>query len=162
MMDRSPPGSPPASNMRHDRMASASPPPHREAHLSKRDKRRTMLQERLAEMTAQFTHTRDQHYREQLQALQLDMNLIMEADCYTDVPIVSDPAGVDQLVRQGMAKMKNVGPSPPPGAGRLYAKWAKGINDNIEERDANMVIHKVRIVACNDDGVGTNRFAEEL
>lgn len=71
------------------------------------------------------------------------MNLIMEADCYSDVPIISDPAGIDQLVMVGMSKMKNVGPNPPPGAGRLYARWAKGINDNVEERDANLVIHKV-------------------
>lgn len=72
------------------------------------------------------------------------MNLIMEADCFSDVPVVSNPAGIDDLVRTSMAKMKNVGPNPPPGAGRLYAKWAKGINDNIEARDARMVTHKVR------------------
>lgn len=143
-MDRSDPGSPPLGSMRHDQNASNSPPPHREAHLSKRDKRRTMLAERLEQMTAQFSSQRDSHYREQLQALQIDMNLIMEADCFSDVPVVSNPAGIDDLVRTSMAKMKNVGPNPPPGAGRLYAKWAKGINDNIEARDARMVTHKVR------------------
>lgn len=72
------------------------------------------------------------------------MNLIMEADCFSDDPVVSDPVGIDALVRAGMAKMKTIGPNPPPGAGRLYAKWAKGINDNIEERDANLVMHRVR------------------
>jgi hypothetical protein len=108
-----------------------------------------MLAERLAEMTAQFSSNRDIHYREQLQALQIDMNLIMEADAIIGKePLVNDPAGVDALVRENMAKtgMKSAGGNPPPRAGRIYADFAKGINDVMEERDANLATHKVCFV----------------
>ena len=102
-----------------------------------------MLAERLEQMTTAFSSNRDVHYREQLQAIQIDMNLIMEANPFTQVPVVADPAGIDDLVKAQMAKMKNVGPNPPPRAGRMYADWAQSINDGLEEKDAALARHQV-------------------
>ena len=54
---------------------------------SKRDKRRNMLAEKLADMMASFSDNRDSHYRAQLAAIQADINLIMKADPYQNQPL---------------------------------------------------------------------------
>lgn len=112
--------------------------------LSKRDKRRTMLADRLGEITKQFSQNRDLHYREQLQAIQIDMNLIMEADAYGKEPLKDQPDEIDTLVQDSIRSIrKSLGPIPPQRAGRLYADFAKEVNDAMEERDAALTIHKV-------------------
>jgi hypothetical protein len=131
---------------RIDRQRSNSPLP--EQQLSKRDKRRTNLANRLAEITAQFSDNRDVHYRNQLQALQIDMNLIMEADAHGDVHLPDSAEAIDNLVRDNLQKnlMKSIGINVPMRAGRVYADFAKEVNDAIEERDAVLAVHKVRLL----------------
>jgi hypothetical protein len=104
-----------------------------------------MLSERLAEITASFSQNRDLHYREQLQAIQIDMNLIMEADAHGKELIPNDPDEIDELVRDNIKKtmMKSVGPNPPPRAGKIYADFALEVNNAMEERDAALAIHMV-------------------
>lgn len=132
---------------RIDRQQSNSPP-LQEQQLSKRDKRRTGLANRLAEITAQFSDNRDVHYRNQLQALQIDINLIGEADAHGDMPIPDSPAAIDKLVRDNLQKnlMKAIGANVPLRAGRVYADFAKEINDAMEEKDAMLAMHKVRLL----------------
>ena len=127
---------------RIDRQQSNSPP---QQQLSKRDKKRTQLAERLADITAQFSANRDVHYREQLQALQIDMNLIMEADAHGKDPLPNTPAEIDDLVQENIRKsmMKSIGPTAPPRAGKVFADFAKEVNDAMEDRDAAMVTHRV-------------------
>ena len=134
---------------RIDRHQSASPP----QQLSKRDKRRTMLADRLAEITMQFSANRDAHYREQLQGIQIDMNLIMEADAQRGTALPDSADDIESLVHDNIrsSMMKSIGPIPPPRAGRLYANFAKEINDAIEARDAALTMHKVcnpRLFGC--------------
>ncbi|KAH8670448.1 Sds3-like-domain-containing protein [Tricladium varicosporioides] len=126
---------------RVDRQQSNSPPAQQ---LSKRDKKRTLLAERLADITAQFSANRDIHYREQLQALQIDMNLIMEADTHGREQLRNDPVEIDDLVQENIRKtmMKSIGPTAPPRAGKVYADFAKDVNDAMEQRDASLVTHK--------------------
>lgn len=130
---------------RIDRQQSNSPP---QQQLSKRDKKRTLLAERLANITAQFSVDRDVHYREQLQALQIDMNLIMEADAHGKEQLRDSPGEIDELVQENIRKtmMKSIGPHAPPRAGKVYADFAKVVNDAIEERDTALVMHKVCLV----------------
>jgi hypothetical protein len=112
--------------------------------LSKRDKRRTLLADRLEEITRHFSQNRDIHYREQLQALQIDMNLIMEADAHGKEPLPSSPGSIEALVEENIkALRKAVAANPPSRAGKLYAAFAKEINDAIEERDAALTMHMV-------------------
>ncbi|RDL41263.1 Uncharacterized protein BP5553_01242 [Venustampulla echinocandica] len=131
----------PTMGLRVDRQQSNSPP---QQQLSKRDKKRTLLAERLAEITMQFSANRDLHYREQLQALQIDMNLIMEADAHGETALTNDPNAIDLLVQENIKKsmMKSIGPNPPPRAGKMYADFAKNVNDAMEERDAALATHK--------------------
>jgi len=103
-----------------------------------------MLAERLEEITKNFSRDRDSHYREQMQAIQIDMNLIMEADAYGEKAIKDQPDEIDNLVLDHMKTMrKQHGPIPPPRAGKMYAEFAKEVNDAIEERDAMLAVHRV-------------------
>ena len=129
---------------RVDRHHSNSPP---QQQLSKKDKKRTLLADRLAEITSQFSSNRDVHYREQLQALQIDMNLIMETDGHGQGLLPSMPQQVDDLVQDNIKKtmMKSTGSNPPPRAGKVYMDFARGVNDAMEERDAALSLHDVRL-----------------
>ena len=132
---------------RIDRQQSNSP--HlQEQQLSKRDKRRTGLANRLAEITAQFSDNRDVHYRNQLQALQIDINLIGEADAHGDMPLPDSAEAIERLVRDNLQKtlMKAIGANVPLRAGRVYADFAKEINDAMEEKDTLLAMHKVRLL----------------
>jgi hypothetical protein len=128
-------------DLRHLRQHSNSPP----QQLSKKDKRRNMLADRLEDITKQFTQNRDVHYREQLQAIQIDVNLIMEADAHGKEQLPNSAAEIETLVKDNMHKisMKSVGPVPPPRAGKAYADFAKEVNDAMEERDTTLTVHKV-------------------
>jgi hypothetical protein len=132
------------SSLRIERQQSNSPP----QPMSKRDKKRNLLAERLAEITAQFSANRDVHYREQLQALQIDMNLIMEADGHGREPLPNTPAEIDELVQENIRKsmMKSIGPTAPPRAGKVFADFAKEVNDSMEDRDAALVTHRVSLL----------------
>jgi len=123
---------------RVERHRTNSPPP-----VSKRDKRRTMLADRLEDLTSKFSQNRDVHYREQLQAIQIDMNLIMEADAHGSSLLKNHPDEIDALVLENINTVKRAIGVPPPRAGRLYAAFAKEVNDAMEERDSALVVHKV-------------------
>ncbi|CAG8970909.1 hypothetical protein HYALB_00000888 [Hymenoscyphus albidus] len=126
---------------RNDHQQSNSPP---QQQLSKRDKKRTLLAERLASITSQFSVDRDLHYREQLQALQIDTNLILEAGAHGNEQLRNQPQDIDDLVKENIFKTmrKSVGSPIPPRAGKIYADFAKEVNDAIEERDTSLTMHK--------------------
>lgn len=129
-------------NHRINRQRSETPPAQ---PLSKRDKRRTALSDRLAEITMQFSANRDLHYRQQLQAIQIDTALIMNADLNSSLPLDERGEDIDDLVFNisGGAHMMN-GDGNVTG-GRIYAEFAREINDSVETRDALLVRHQVRI-----------------
>src|SRR5699024_1955426 len=72
---------PPATTTTNATAANGNPP------ISKRDKRRSALQERLQDLTASFSQNRDAQFRQQLHALQCDMTLINNADPYVPGPL---------------------------------------------------------------------------
>ncbi|KAI6710084.1 hypothetical protein JHW43_007407 [Diplocarpon mali] len=142
-MSVSPQNSPAVGCHRTERQQSNSPPlPPQQ--LSKRDKKRTVLAERLAEITTLFSANRDQHYRTQLHAIQIDSNLIAEADVHSKLPLPDDAEEIDELVKRNIQKtmMKSVGPEPPQRAGRIYSDFATEVNDAQEERDTALATLK--------------------
>jgi hypothetical protein len=142
----SPELSPVMGAQRIERQHSNSPLP--EQQLSKRDKRRTNLANRLAEITAQFADNRDVHYRNQLQALQIGINLVVEAPAHGDDLLPDKPDEIDKLIQANLQKnlMKSIGADVPLRAGRVYADFAKEVNDAMEDRDAVLTMHKVGLV----------------
>lgn len=139
-MSPSPADSPIMSHSMAQRHHTNSPP----QQVSKRDKRRIMLSDRLDELTKSFSNNRDAHYREQLQAIQIDMNLIMEADPHGSGTLPNQPDEIDQLVADNIKAVsrKALGQAPPR-AGRIYADFARAVNDAVEDRDAALVAHQV-------------------
>ncbi|KAF1944806.1 hypothetical protein EJ02DRAFT_463892 [Clathrospora elynae] len=111
---------------------------------SKRDKRRTMLADKLAEMMASFSDNRDSHYRAQLAALQADINLIMKADPYANRPLEDDGEEASGLIAHIMGS--NVPTAPSAGTdyiaqcGKHYSRFVGAVNDAMEERDYNLTM----------------------
>lgn len=133
----------------HISRLSATPPPQQ---LSKRDKRRNALSERLSDLTNQFTRNRDAHFRKQLQSLQIDMNLIMRADPYKEHPLEDHPDEIADLIAAtvganihggGHGGHRRAENDAAPYAGKWYQKFVEEINDAQENRDAQLTLLEV-------------------
>lgn len=116
--------------------------------LSKRDKKRTQLIERLDEITQQFTANKDSYYRSQLQALQIDINLILQSEAYGDEPPSDFGDDIAQLVHRytggnPQAMMAVAQGDTLAFAGRVYAEFAADVAAATEERDAALVRNTV-------------------
>lgn len=117
--------------------------------MSKRDKRRNALSERLNEISASFAQNRDAHYRSQLQGLQLAMNFINSSEPYKNSPLNDNPediydelnaAVVDNVQRVTQAGSRSAVTEVPLGTERLAAAYVKEINDEMETRDVNLTV----------------------
>ncbi|CAK7197704.1 hypothetical protein SEUCBS139899_000352 [Sporothrix eucalyptigena] len=113
---------------------------------SKRDKKRQLLTDRLAALSEKFNRDRDLTYREQLQKIQIDTNLVMRLDPYADRPL--DFLGQDRNSRE---RDYNRDPDPEGrGGGRgllemagpTFQQWIQEIEDLVEERDAELTKQK--------------------
>ncbi|KAI9848396.1 MAG: hypothetical protein M1837_000190 [Sclerophora amabilis] len=134
----------------HDAHLTPTPPTQ---PLSKRDKRRSLLSDKLNEITAAFSQNRDSHYRQQLQALQVDMNLIMQANPYADHPLDDTGDDITALIAGALggnyAALNGPGANPLGRkaeldmaglAGRWYSRFVEEVNNNMEERDAALTV----------------------
>ena len=101
--------------------------------LSKRDKKRLNMADRLTEISNNFAANRDALYRQQLQTYQADINFIQSANPYEN-KLLEDPTQ-DQLdgVLNGGARIE-----PPFKTGRYSAKFVQEINDAMEKRDVDL------------------------
>jgi hypothetical protein len=110
--------------------------------LTKRDKRRNQLAEKLADMFSSFSDNRDAHYRAQLSALQADINLIMKADPYANKPLDDNGEEAKESIAQIMGNTHPTAPSAGTDyvaqVGKYYAKFVDSVNDALEERDYNL------------------------
>jgi flagellar biosynthesis chaperone FliJ len=110
--------------------------------LSKRDKRRNQLAEKLEGMMNSFSDNRDSHYRAQLSALQADISLITKADPYANKPLEDDGEEAKDLIAQVMGGSTPVAPSAGTDyvaqVGKHYARFVDAVNDALEERDYNL------------------------
>ncbi|KAJ5135233.1 uncharacterized protein N7515_004511 [Penicillium bovifimosum] len=87
---------------------------------SKRDKRRTALQERLQELTGQFSNNRDIQFRQQLHALQSRESI---------AALIEETVGGGSKFAKEMAGL----------AGTWYSRFVQQINEIKENRDAELV-----------------------
>jgi hypothetical protein len=118
--------------------------------LSKRDKRRTQLLDRLSDITMQFNNNKDQYYRNQLQAIQLDTGLILHADPYRDNPLIDNADEIKELICNVSAYNPNAMAALSRGdinsiAGKLYSEFANDVNDAMERRDVALTMHQASI-----------------
>lgn len=145
-------------NSVHGRGRSTSPPAAHNAGSgggsapqSKRDKRRTALQERLQELTASFSQNRDVEFRQQLHALQCDMTLINSADPYAAGPLPDSADEIALLIEKSLGG----GSTSSSGsfaremaglAGTWYSRFVQEVNRAKEDRDAELAFLMVSAV----------------
>ena len=125
--------------------------------ISKRDKRRNLLSNQLNELTTSFANNRDVHYRQQLQALQIDLNLIMRANPYKDIPLDDSGEEVHNLSIAAIGGNSHVNINVMTSAsrhtdldvaalaGRWYAQYVEEVNDAVELRDTHLTMLEVRV-----------------
>lgn len=141
-----------ASSVSHPHRLSATPPLPQT--LSKRDKRRNAISERLNDLVTTFAEKRDPIYRQQLQALQADMGYMLRADPYQDKPLddLADDI-TDEMVAamashpgsfvrgsQGAARMPMPEVELPPASGKWASVFAQEVNNALEQRDASLTL----------------------
>ncbi|KAM3425454.1 hypothetical protein BST61_g7400 [Cercospora zeina] len=128
---------------------SASPQPQ---PLTKRDVRRNRIMERLQAMVDGFATNQNQHYRAQLQGVQVDMTLVLRAEPYVDGALPDSHEEIRELVETVMQSdaSGNGGVTLPDDesvktdfwatAGKRYGEFAREVNDAIEKRDADLTL----------------------
>ncbi|KAI9765152.1 MAG: hypothetical protein M1840_007745 [Geoglossum simile] len=156
---------------RTERMLSPTPPP---LPQSKRDKRRNLLSDRLTEINESFSQNRDSHYRQQLQALQIDMGLIVRAKPYAENPLEDTAEAVEELVAVATGGgAKGLGTNHLSGnrrqesemaalAGKVYAAFVEEVNDAMEARDAELALLQRKHERTLDELQTTNRYKLRL
>ena len=140
---RPPPNLPPSYSHSHGN-AHAPPPPATTVTtttlpVSKRDKRRSALQERLQDLTASFSQNRDAQFRQQLHALQCDMTLINNADPYAPGPLPDSADDVARLV-EGTVGGGLFGREMASLSGMWYARFVQEVNQVKEEKDVELAM----------------------
>ena len=122
--------------------------------LSKRDKRRNVLSERLNDISANFAQNRDAHYRSQLQGIQLAMNFISNTEPYGNQPLNDSPdyiheelsaALADNAQRIAQAGSRSAVTEVPTSTDRWAAAYVKQVNDEMEMRDSNLTMVAVSL-----------------
>ncbi|KAI9673802.1 MAG: hypothetical protein M1829_003920 [Trizodia sp. TS-e1964] len=122
--------------------------------MSKRDKRRLNLADRLTEVNTSFVHNSEFHYRQQLQALQIDMSLITRADAYAEHPLADSSSDIIELVGSAMSSshgaaaaaaggvnaggQKRTEGDLSPMSGFWLSKFMDEVNNAIEQRDTQL------------------------
>ncbi|KAL8728670.1 MAG: hypothetical protein Q9166_005234 [cf. Caloplaca sp. 2 TL-2023] len=147
-----------ASNPSHVHRLSPTPPPV----LSKRDKRRHAMMERLRGIEDKFAGNRDFYYRQQLQALQRDANIITCAEPYRNQPLDELNDIFDAEDNTSTIGIRGHQYGAAIGNGERQArpgKWARyfieEVNNAMEDRDTQLSLiverHNFRIRELKDD-----------
>ncbi|KAI1127554.1 Sds3-like-domain-containing protein [Nemania abortiva] len=114
---------------------------------SKRDKKRQVLSDRLVSLSEQFNRDKDRHYREELQKIQVDVNLVSRVDPYADRPLDE----IDRERRGREASQAANGANNNAGtshrsllemAGPTFQEWIREVEDLLETRDYDMTAQK--------------------
>lgn len=121
----------------HSRGRSPSPTGTATGPVSKRDKRRSALQERLQDLTATFSQNRDAQFRQQLHSLQCDMTLINSSDPYQPGPLPDSSDEIAQLIEETVGGGK-FAKEMASLSGTWYSKFVQEVNNVKEQRDADL------------------------
>lgn len=117
-----------------------SPP----AQASKRDKKRQVLSEKLALLTDQMSRDRDRSYREELQKIQVDLNLVGRVDPYADRPLDEIQREYRELSQASANGADRPNRTLLEMAGPSFQDWVHNVEDLIETRDYDLTSQKVR------------------
>lgn len=115
------------------------------AAQSKRDRKRQALMERISTMTDKFHRERDMTYRDQLQKIQFDVNLVQRFDPY-DTKVLEVIAQLQQEHTQTQGPPVNAedARSLLDMAGIRFGDFVIEVEDLVEIRDFQLAQSKVR------------------
>lgn len=113
--------------------------------------------EKLQGMISSFSANQNQHYRAQLQGVQVDMTMVLRADPYSAESTLEDShegiRALAETIMKGDAN-GNGGVSLPSDeaakgdywslAGKRYSEFVREVNNSVEERDADLTALHVR------------------
>lgn len=103
-----------------------------------------MLADRLAAMSDKFGRDRDQAYREQLQKIQVDTQLVMKVDAHAERPLDALDAKLLQISRANSEANNHQGQRTLlEMAGPRFQDWIVNVQDIVEERDYHLTKYTV-------------------
>ncbi|KAI2642283.1 Sds3-like-domain-containing protein [Xylaria nigripes] len=114
---------------------------------SKKDKKRQAVNDRLSALSEQLSRDKDKHYREELQKIQVDVNLVSRVDPYADRPL--DEIDRERRERE-LSQATNGANKSTTGsqrsllemAGPTFQEWIHEVEDLVETRDYDMTMQK--------------------
>jgi len=107
-------------------------------HMSKRDKKRNQHMAHQQELLNEFNQNREFHYRQQLIALQHDMNLITQADPYDPEPLEDSPDEIKRLVEAATAGTPYQSEMSAQ-AGKWYSEFVHEVNSAKEAKELELI-----------------------
>ncbi|EEH08490.1 conserved hypothetical protein [Histoplasma capsulatum G186AR] len=113
-------------------------PPSNPQPVSKRDKRRSALQDRVHDLAETFSNERDYYFRKQVHDLQNEMALISNSQLYDTEPLSDSPEMISELVEKLSAAGHLVAETIP--SGKWYANFVQEMNQMKEERDLELAV----------------------
>ncbi|KAI8964756.1 Sds3-like-domain-containing protein [Daldinia sp. FL1419] len=147
-----------------NKTARSSPPPQ-----SKRDKRRQAVNDRLTVLADKFSRDKDKHYRDELQKIQIDVNLVGRVDPYADRPLDAidrEYREIQQATNAQQAANASTNGSPKRSllemAGPTFSEWVHQIEDLVEHRDYEMTSHKIEYERKLREHQKTHAYKVEL
>ncbi|KAI1825762.1 Sds3-like-domain-containing protein [Xylaria intraflava] len=114
---------------------------------SKKDKKRQAVNDRLSALSEQLSRDKDRHYREELQKIQVDVNLVSRVDPYADRPLDE----IDRERRERELSQATNGANKSTSAsqrsllemaGPTFQEWVHEVEDLVETRDYDMTTQK--------------------
>lgn len=111
--------------------------------LSKRDKKRNQYLQQRQGLLNDFNENREHYYREQLIALQHDMNLIIQCDPYEPSLLEDTPEEIDRLVEATAANTPYQNELSSL-AGKWYAEFVHEVNAAKEQKEIELIQLMVR------------------
>lgn len=89
-----------------------------------------------------FNGNQHQHYRAQLQAIQVDMTLVLRADPYEGAPLEDGGDEIDEMVRNMAGSVEGLEEEAKRDyaalAGKRYRDFVRQVNEQMEQRDADL------------------------
>ncbi|GAP87843.1 putative deacetylase complex subunit protein [Rosellinia necatrix] len=134
---------------------------------SKRDKKRQVLSDRLSALSEQFNREKDRHYREELQKIQVDVNLVCRVDPYADRPLDE----IDRERRERELSQNTNGANNNANtshrsllemAGPTFQEWIRDVEDLLETRDYDMTAQKYDYERKMQDYHNTHAYRIEV
>jgi hypothetical protein len=131
---------------------SAAAPSQGQKAESKRDRKRQIVLDKIAQLDEEFSRDTNMVYRDQLQKISLEMGLIQRFDPHA-------PDALDNIAQMRKEYAAAVGPPVPPAeggrslldmAGPTFNEYLDILEDAIEKRDFTLVEHKVGTATAAD------------